>query len=88
MSKPMKVCRVCGKQYAACSSIRTGSAVFNWREVACSPECGQAYLKRVKDSREKQNTSFVSKAKKADKKESLAEVVSEDILQKADCECE
>lgn len=47
MAKRMKECRVCGAQYAACNSARTGSTVFNWREVACSPECGEIYLERV-----------------------------------------
>ena len=51
MPKQTKVCRVCGKTYEACRSIKTGSSVFNWREVACSPECGSSYLKQVMASR-------------------------------------
>lgn len=46
-----KVCRVCGAKYEACKSIRTGGNVFNWREVACSPECGEKYLRMVEMSR-------------------------------------
>lgn len=53
MPKQTKVCRVCGKTYEACRSIKTGSDVFNWREVACSPECGKIYLQQVLSSREK-----------------------------------
>lgn len=51
MPKQTKTCRVCGKEYEACRSIKTGDTVFNWREVACSPECGKEYLQRVMTSR-------------------------------------
>jgi len=51
MPKQIKICRVCGVKYEACNSARTGSGVFNWREVACSPECGMAYLEKVTASR-------------------------------------
>lgn len=51
MPKQTKKCRVCGKEYEACRSIKTGDTVFNWREVACSPECGKVYLQRVMASR-------------------------------------
>lgn len=53
MPKQKKICRVCGAQYEACRSVRAGNNVFNWREVACSPECGAAYFKRVMDARKK-----------------------------------
>ena len=51
MPEQTKICRVCGATYKACNSIRSGSKTFNWREVACSPECGMAYLDRVTTSR-------------------------------------
>lgn len=51
MPKQTKVCRVCGATYEACKSVRTGSKVFNWREVACSPDCGMKYLAAVESSR-------------------------------------
>ena len=50
MPRQTKTCRVCGKVYEACNSVRTGGA-FNWREVACSPECGTEYFRRVMASR-------------------------------------
>ena len=53
MPKHMKTCRVCGNQYSSCKSVRTGSPVFNWREVACSPECGEIYLESIRESRSK-----------------------------------
>ena len=51
MAKMTKKCRVCGKEYEACKSARTGSGAFNWREVACSPECGMEYLRQIEVSR-------------------------------------
>lgn len=51
MPKRTKTCRVCGKTYESCRSIKTGSSVFNWREMCCSPECGQIYFQRIKESR-------------------------------------
>lgn len=46
-----KVCRVCGKEYEPCRSLRKNSSVFNWRTVACSPQCGQEYFRRVAEAR-------------------------------------
>lgn len=51
MPKRTKVCRVCGKTYESCRSIKPGSGVFNWREMCCSPECGQIYFQRVEEAR-------------------------------------
>lgn len=51
MPKQTKVCRVCGKTYESCRSIKNGSGVFNWREMCCSPECGRTYFQRVQDAR-------------------------------------
>ena len=53
-----RICRVCGKEYTACASISSGlTDGFRWQEVACSPECGSIYLKRIMDSRSQNNTS-------------------------------
>lgn len=51
MPKQTKVCRVCGKTYESCRSIKTGSSAFNWREMCCSPECGQIYFRCVQEAR-------------------------------------
>lgn len=53
MTNQTKICRVCGKEYEACHSVRTGAKVFNWREFACSPECGAKYLRMVESARRK-----------------------------------
>lgn len=44
-------CRVCGKEYEACRTTKNAIGGFNWREVACSPECGEQYLRSVMEAR-------------------------------------
>lgn len=51
MATAIKKCRVCGKPYEACHTIRNVAGVFRWQEVACSPECGSIYLARIEESR-------------------------------------
>lgn len=51
MPRATKECRVCGKTYTACNTNRHFDGSFHWREVACSPECGQEYLRQVIASR-------------------------------------
>ena len=51
MATAIKKCRVCGKPYEACRTIRSVAGVFHWQEVACSPECGGIYLARIEESR-------------------------------------
>lgn len=46
-----KQCRVCGKDYEPCHSHAPQNGVFRWREVACSPDCGAIYLRRIQESR-------------------------------------
>lgn len=47
----MQKCRVCGKEYEACHSLRPASNVFRWQAVACSPECGEKFLADILASR-------------------------------------
>lgn len=52
MATAVKTCRVCGKEYEACRTAMSRAAgVFRWQEVACSPECGAEYLRRVTEAR-------------------------------------
>lgn len=51
MPRESKRCRVCGRRYEACRTT-SPSNVFRWRDVACSPECGAEYFRRVQLSRE------------------------------------
>ena len=51
MAKAVRMCRVCGKSYEACRTMSKTAGVFRWQEVACSPECGAEYLRRVTEAR-------------------------------------
>lgn len=51
MATAIKICRVCGKEYEACHTLKRVAGVFRWQEVACSPECGSIYLARIEASR-------------------------------------
>lgn len=44
-------CKVCGKMFTPCNKTSQELGMFNWREVACSPECGARYLEQVTASR-------------------------------------
>lgn len=46
----MAECRVCGKAYKPCRTV-VQNGVFRWQAVACSPECGAEYLRRIEESR-------------------------------------
>ena len=51
MALAKKQCRVCGKPYETCRTSAKNTGLFIWREVACSPECGQIYLEQIFASR-------------------------------------
>ncbi len=50
------ICNVCGKEYEPCRTVRNGNETFNWKAVACSPECGEEYFRRIIASRAKPST--------------------------------
>jgi hypothetical protein len=73
-----KQCRVCGNPYEACRTAKKNPGAFDWKEVACSPECGSVYLEQILSSRKpvgsvatpaddggKKNKSRIKKAKPA-----------------------
>lgn len=51
MATAIKKCRVCGKEYEYCHTVRRVAGVFRWQDVACSPECGASYLAQIEASR-------------------------------------
>ena len=51
MATAVKKCRVCGKEYKACRTLKRSADVFRWQDVACSPVCGSEYLARIEASR-------------------------------------
>lgn len=71
-------CRVCGKGYEPCRSAKQRAGVFQWREVACSPECGAIYLQQIMESRgEAPKKTSTKRSKKSDRK--LTEKIEEKI---------
>ena len=48
MAIGIKKCKVCGKEYEACHSIRPNlENEFRWRDVACCEEHGAEYLRQI-----------------------------------------
>ena len=53
-------CRVCGKEYEACHTLRPASDTFRWQAVACSPECGEKFLAAILASRATETTESIA----------------------------
>lgn len=52
MAIGIKVCKVCGKQYEACHTLRPhANNEFRWQDVACCEQHGAEYLRQVMISR-------------------------------------
>lgn len=51
MADATKVCKICGRTYPYCRSLKTADGVFRWQDVACCPEHGSEYLAAVLKSR-------------------------------------
>lgn len=51
MAKATRICRVCGKEYEYCHTIRKIDDIFRYQDVACSPECGAIYFAKIDESR-------------------------------------
>ena len=48
MALGKKVCKVCGREYEACHTLRPNlNSEFRWQDVACCPEHGQEYLRKI-----------------------------------------
>lgn len=68
-------CRVCGKEYEACHTLRPASDTFRWQAVACSPECGEKFLAAILASRATETTeSIVENTEEADTEVATQEV--------------
>lgn len=53
MSADTKTCKICGKEYKCCKTMRRVEGVFRWQDVACCVEHGQEYLNLVLAARAK-----------------------------------
>lgn len=65
MADATKVCKVCGKTYPYCRSLRTAEGVFRWQDVACCQEHGSEYLAAVLKSRGQSNAALSDAPAKA-----------------------
>lgn len=50
MATGTKRCKVCGKEYPYCKTA-SRPGIFRYQDVACCPEHGSIYLKRVMEAR-------------------------------------
>lgn len=79
MNTATKICKTCGKTYEACYTFGRNPSVFRWQDVACSPECGQQYLKAIRISRgEIQPEQTMIKHKIMDDESAELEFIDED----------
>lgn len=51
MATGIKHCKICGKEYPYCKTMRGVEGVFRWQDVACCPEHGQEYFAAVLEAR-------------------------------------
>lgn len=78
-------CRICGKQYEACLTSNQSKSTFNWKEVACSPECGTKYFQKIEAARKTEVPATMPQAKAAtDLPELLNKSVKESKSSKED----
>lgn len=47
----IRQCRNCGKDYEVCAAAFKIDSVFNWKTVACSPDCAEEYFRAIKIAR-------------------------------------
>lgn len=73
MATGTKICKVCGKEYACCKTLRRIEGIFRWQDVACSVEHGQIYLDSVLKARGEKVNAVESSASTAPLSEELEE---------------
>lgn len=56
MAERKRTCKICGKEYIPCRSLRNVDSLYNWRKVACSPKCGEEYFRQIAESRKEPGT--------------------------------
>lgn len=54
--------------FTPCNKTSGALGAFNYREVACSPECGTEYLRRVQAARQKSSNAHDATVSTDDKK--------------------
>lgn len=51
MPTATRICKVCGKEYEYCHTLRRIEGIFRYQDVACCPEHGSVYLAEIEASR-------------------------------------
>lgn len=51
MATGTRICKVCGKEYECCKTLRRVEGIFRWQDVACCVEHGEEYLDQIMISR-------------------------------------
>lgn len=54
MARATRICKICGKEYDYCRTETNNK--FRWQDVACCPEHGAEYFKRIEESRANKKT--------------------------------
>jgi hypothetical protein len=77
----IRICQVCGKEYDSCKTPVIAEGFFQWRDIACSPQCAIKYMAQ-KENESKQETPATKPAKTTQKakksvKKTTKEVVSQ-----------
>ena len=47
MPTATRICKVCGKEYEYCHTLRRIEGIFRYQDVACCPEHGSIYLAEI-----------------------------------------
>jgi len=84
MAGATRKCKVCGKEYEYCHTVRRTSDIFRWQDVACCPEHGSAYFAAVAAARNEASTD----TNKSDPASKSNDEVIEEIIDDIDDEYE
>lgn len=60
MASGKRICKICGKEYEYCKTLRETPGVFRWQDVACCVEHGEKYFDLIMASRGKRNETSES----------------------------
>lgn len=50
MATGYRTCKICGERYEYCMTNRSNT-IFRWQDVACCPEHGAEYFRKIAESR-------------------------------------
>lgn len=87
MATGLRKCRVCGKEYEYCYTLRRNPNIYRWQDVACCEEHGFEYLKSIMESRGENASEDVVTAPTEERvEEAVASTFSETPVKSTDVE--